>query len=205
MSAVAPVSVLIIDDEEAVRDSFRNFLEDLSYTVHAAINGREGLALFDQHHPNVVVLDLRMPEMNGHEVLEKLAEQSPETPIIVVSGTGHIGDTVESLHLGAWDYLLKPVNDLSMLEHAIKKALDRARLILENRNYQLHLKDEVESRTKELTEKVEEMTRFNRMAVGRERRIIELKRQINGLLNELDREHQYKSPDVIDEDPSLLE
>ena len=205
MSPATPASVLVIEDEEAVRESFRNYLEDQSYTVHEASNGREGLDLFRRHQPDIVILDLRMPEVTGHEVLAKLTEQSPDTPIIVVSGTGHVGDTVEALHLGAWDYLLKPVTDLSMLEHSIKQALDRARLIRENRNYQLHLKDEVESRTKELTGKVEEMSRFNRMAIGRERRIIELKRQINGLLRELGREHQYKSPDVIDEDTSLIE
>ncbi|MEE9369667.1 MAG: response regulator [Pontiella sp.] len=205
MSHPVPVSVLVIEDEEPIRESFRNYLEDLFYTVYEASNGREGLDLFKQYNPDVVILDLRMPEVNGHQVLEELSEQSSDTPLIVVSGTGNIGDTVEALHLGAWDYLLKPVSDLSMLEHSIKKVLERAQLIRENRDYQLHLEDKVESRTKALSEKVEEMSRFNRMALGRERRIIELKRQINSLLRELGREQQYKSPDIIDEDPGLIE
>jgi DNA-binding NtrC family response regulator len=205
MSGSAPVKVLVIEDEEPIRDSFRNFLEDQSYTVGTASDGREGLELFEQQQPDVVILDLRMPEMNGHEVLKRLSAQSSDIPLIVVSGTGQIGDAIEALHLGAWDYLLKPVADLNMLQHAISRVMERARLIRENRDHQAHLKETVEHRTRELTGKIEEMTRFNRMAMGRERRIIELKRQINSLLEELGREPQYKSPDVIDEDPSLIE
>ncbi|MEA2068315.1 MAG: response regulator [Verrucomicrobiota bacterium] len=205
MTATPQPKVLVIEDEQPVRDSFRNFLEDQSYTVFEASNGREGLELFDKCQPDIVLIDLRMPVMNGHQVLEKLSPKAPDTPLIIVSGTGHIGDTVEALHLGAWDYLLKPVTDLSMLKHAITQALERARLIRENRDYQQHLEEQVEERTRELNEKVAELTRFNRMAVGRERRIIELKRQINNLLGELDREPQYKSPDIIEEDPSLID
>ena len=205
MSQTPRPKVLVIEDEDPVRESFRNFLEDQDYEVFDAANGREGVELFGQCQPDVVLIDLRMPTMNGHQVLEKLAPQAPDTPLIIVSGTGHIGDTVEALHLGAWDYLLKPVTDLNILEHAITKALERARLIVENRAYQQGLEAQVEERTRELNDKVGELTRFNKMAVGRERRIIELKRQINKLLAELGREPQYKSPDVIEEDPSLLD
>jgi len=205
MSHTPRPKVLVIEDEEPVRESFRNFLEDQDYEVFEATNGREGIALFAQCQPDIVLVDLRMPVMNGHQVLEKLVPQAPDTPLIIVSGTGHIGDTVEALHLGAWDYLLKPVTDLNMLEHAITNALERARLIEENRAYQKGLEMQVEERIRELNEKVAELTRFNKMAVGRERRIIELKRQINKLLLELGRDPQYKSPDVIEEDPSLLD
>jgi DNA-binding NtrC family response regulator len=197
--------VLVIEDEEPVRDSFRNFLEDQGYEVFEAANGREGIELFQTCQPDVVLIDLRMPEMNGHQVLERLAPAAPDTPLIIVSGTGHIGDTVEALHLGAWDYLLKPVTDLSMLDHAITKALERARLIRENRAYQEGLEKLVEERTLELNVKVEELTRFNNMAVGRERRIIELKRQINKLQSELGRKPQYESPEMIEEDPNLID
>lgn len=205
MTEATQLKVLVIDDEQPVLDSFRNFLEDQLYTVYSASNGHVGIALFDEHQPDIVLVDLRMPKMNGHQVLEQLSQKSPDTPLIVISGTGTIADTVEALHLGAWDYLLKPVTDLSIVEHAISKAVERARLIRENRTYQHHLEDEVERRTQQLTEKIEEMSRFNRMATGRERRIIELKRQINSLLTELGREPKYKSPDSIEEDSSLDE
>ena len=65
-----------------------------------------------------------------------------------MSGTGNIGDTVEALHLGAWNYLLKPVTDLNILDHAITTALERAQLIVENREYQQGLEKQVEERTR---------------------------------------------------------
>ena len=205
MNAPPQVEVLVIEDETPVRESFREFLEDQLYIVHEATNGAEGVAQFNEHHPDVVVLDLRMPEMNGHQVLEQLSAQSPDTPLIVVSGTGNISDTIEALHLGAWDYLLKPVTDLNILEHAIKQALEKARLIKENRDYQKLLEEKVDQRTSELTEKMDQMVRFNKMAIGRERRVIELKRMINGLLRELGREPKFESPEKIEEDSSLIE
>ncbi|MDF7808873.1 response regulator [Pontiellaceae bacterium B12219] len=205
MSASPQLKILIIEDERPVRESFGHFLEDLDYRVFLASDGIEGLEIYQQHQPDIVITDLRMPRMNGHEVLELLAKENPELPLIVASGTGDIADTVDALHLGAWDYILKPVSDLSILEHAVVKALDRARLLKENQAYQDRLENEVQRRTRELTDKIEEITRFNKMAVGRERRIIELKRHINELLKELGREPKYKSPELIEEDASLME
>lgn len=205
MSAAPQVKVLIIEDERPVRESFRYYLEDLNYEVQEADEGKRGLELFSQHRPDLVITDLRMPNMGGHSVLAEITKTAPDIPLIVVSGTGNITDTVEALRLGAWDYLLKPVSDLAMLEHAILKALDRARLLKENRIYQLDLEEKVSRRTRELSDKVEEVTRFNKMAMGRERRIIELKRIINELLYELDREPKFASPDLIEKDSSLVE
>lgn len=205
MSAAPQVKVLIIEDERPVRESFRYYLEDLNYEVQEADEGKRGLELFSQHRPDLVITDLRMPNMGGHSVLAEITKAAPDIPLIVVSGTGNITDTVEALRLGAWDYLLKPVSDLAMLEHAILKALDRARLLKENRIYQLDLEEKVSRRTRELSDKVEEVTRFNKMAMGRERRIIELKRIINELLYELDREPKFASPDLIEKDSSLVE
>jgi DNA-binding NtrC family response regulator len=193
---------LLIDDDTAVRESLRFYLEDCSYSVVEAANGKEGLEQFRATAPDIVLVDLRMPEMDGHQVLEVLSKETPKTPLIVISGTGHIKDTVKALRLGAWDYILKPINDLAILSHAMQKALERSRLLRENHDYQEHLENEVAYRTKELTEKIEEMTRFNRMAVGRERRILELKRQINSLLAELGREPKYESPEMIEEEPN---
>ncbi|WP_372795033.1 response regulator [Pontiella sp.] len=192
------VSILIIEDERPVRDSYRNFLEDLEFTVLEAPDGPAGIALFEAHHPDVVILDLRMPKMSGHDVMRALSAIDPFTPMIVVSGTADIADTVEALHLGAWDYLLKPITDLNILENSIRQVLARARKMTENRKYQQQLEQDVERRTRELTGKMEEMTRFNKMAMGRERRIIELKRMINDLLVELGRPPKFKSPNLIE-------
>lgn len=150
MNSKETLSILVIDDEKVVRESFRYFLEDNDYRVFEAENGKSGLEIFNRESPDVVLVDLRMPEVDGLEVLGTITQTSPDTPVIIVSGTGQISDSVEALHLGAWDYILKPVSDLTILQYAIDKALERVRLIRENRTYQEHLENEVTRRTKAL-------------------------------------------------------
>ncbi len=133
--------ILLIDDEEVIRDSFSNLLEDYGYTVLEAQNGRIGLELFTAKNPDLVLVDLRMPEIDGLEVLKTITQQSPDTPIIVVSGTGIIGDAVAAIRKGAWDYIIKPIENFDILDHIIRKALERARLIREHKAYQRLLED----------------------------------------------------------------
>jgi signal transduction histidine kinase len=139
--------ILTIDDEKVIRQSISNFLEDFDFNVIQAENGRVGLEVFEQKKPDLVLVDLRMPEVDGLDVLAKISKDSPDTPIIVVSGTGMITDTIEALHLGAWDYILKPVEDMSILLHSVNKALERAKLIRDNRSYQCNLEQRVEEKT----------------------------------------------------------
>ena len=149
--------ILTIDDEENIRDSFRLFLEDFDFQVLEASNGRDGLKIFDEQKPDLVLCDLRMPEVDGLEVLETIKQRDPDTPIIVVSGTGVIGDAIEAIRRGAWNYLLKPIQDMSVLLHAINQALERSRLIVENRAYQEHLEEEVTKRTAALQQVVKDL------------------------------------------------
>ncbi|MCK5076735.1 MAG: PAS domain S-box protein, partial [Calditrichia bacterium] len=168
-------TILTIDDEEVIRYSFKNFLEDFGYNVIAAENGKKGLAVFNEHKPDLVLVDLRMPVMDGLEVLENLKKNSPDTPVIVVSGTGEIKDVIEALRLGAWDYLLKPVEDLSVLLHTIQKSFERLELIKENRSYQHHLEEKVEQRTQEIFLKNIELKQIN----NRLRKIVETTKHIS--------------------------
>lgn len=150
MNSTTPPIILTIDDEKNIRDSFRYFLEDNGYHVLEAANGRIGLEIFQREHPDLVMVDLKMPEVDGLEVLATITSIAPDTPIIIISGTGVLGDVVSALHLGAWDYLLKPVHDLDILLHAVKKALERAHLLKENRAYREHLEEMVQLRTQQL-------------------------------------------------------
>jgi diguanylate cyclase (GGDEF)-like protein/PAS domain S-box-containing protein len=154
--------ILTIDDEANIRESFRLFLEDYNYRVLDAENGREGLEIFEREQPDLVLCDLRMPEVDGLDVLDRLTEQSPETPIIVISGTGIIADAVEAVRRGAWNYLLKPIQDMSVLQHAINQALEKARLIRENQAYQEHLEEEVTRRTEALQQAVTDLNLSHR-------------------------------------------
>lgn len=131
--------ILIIDDEQSIRNSLKNFLEDYGYEVEEAENGIRGLECFDQWNPDLVLCDLRMPEMDGLEVLGAIVERSLETPVVIVSGVGNVSDTVGALRLGAWDYLIKPIRDLNVLYHSVEKNLERATLIKEKAIYQRNL------------------------------------------------------------------
>ena len=144
--------VLVIDDEEAIRVSFQGFLEDCGYVVHTADNGITGIELFNILDPQLVLVDLRMPGMNGLEVVKYISQHNKYCPVIVVSGTGVIDDAVEAVHYGAWDYITKPIADFSILTHSITKALEKSSLLQENDAYKSKLEKLVEEQTMELTE-----------------------------------------------------
>ncbi len=142
--------VLTIDDDASVRRSVVAFLRDHQYEAVEACDGVAGLEAFDQHRPDLVLLDLRMPRLNGLDVLKRLTEKAPEVPVIIVSGAGVISDAVEAIRHGAWDYVLKPIADMAVLSHVLSRALERARLIKENNEYRVHLEEQVQQRTAEL-------------------------------------------------------
>ncbi|WP_444998180.1 response regulator [Aliikangiella sp. IMCC44359] len=143
--------ILVIDDEPLVRESVAIYLEDSGYQVIEAIDGQQGLEHFCEFSPDVVLCDLRMPGMDGLEVLRKINDMSPDTPIIIVSGAGQIHDVVEALRLGALDYLVKPITDMAVLENAIVNALRRHQLEVENKAY----KKELELANNELEKNLE--------------------------------------------------
>lgn len=142
--------ILLIDDDVNIRNSFRFFLEREGHNIIEAENGALGVELFDQKNPDLVVVDLHMPVMDGFGVLKAVTEKSPDTSIIVVSGNDVIEDAVKAVQMGAWDYLLKPIYEFSALTHAVENGLERSRLIRENKAYQENLEKEVVKRTQEL-------------------------------------------------------
>nr|WP_275983055.1 SpoIIE family protein phosphatase [Propionivibrio soli] len=131
--------ILIIDDEAALREVVSFYLKRAGYVVHTAPDGDAGLETCRRVQPDIVLCDLRMPGMDGLEVLASLAAEFPEMPVILVSGMGGLADAIQALKLGAWDYVTKPIEDFAVLDHAIGKALERAGLRAENRAYREHL------------------------------------------------------------------
>ncbi|MCG8696409.1 MAG: response regulator, partial [Bacteroidales bacterium] len=147
----AEYKILVIDDEEAIRESLAGYLEDSGFDeVSSASNGIEGLEIFKVMAPDLVLVDLRMPQMHGLEVISEIEKIDKHCPVIVISGTGNIGDAIEAVHRGAWDYIIKPILDFSVLDHAISKAIEKAKLTKENENYKLRLEQLVDEKTKEL-------------------------------------------------------
>lgn len=127
--------LLIIDDDEVVRASVAAYLEDSGFAVLQAGNGAEGLRCYEAEQPQLVICDLRMPQVDGLELIRRVAAVDADLPVIVMSGAGVMSDVVEALRLGAADYLIKPLEDLAVLEHSVNRALDRSRLRQENNRY----------------------------------------------------------------------
>lgn len=136
---VPPARILTIDDEDLVREILTAYLEDSGFEVIQASNGQAGIDLIRRESPDLVLCDLRMPGMDGLQVLATVTREFPELPILVVSGMGGMSDAIQALKLGAWDYVTKPIEDMAVLEHAIGHALERARLRRENREHREHL------------------------------------------------------------------
>lgn len=144
------IRILTIEDEELLREYVCDYLEDIGFVTLQADNGRRGMELIRSEMPDLVLTDLRMPEMNGLDVLAIMQKEFPEMPVVVISGTGTLNDVVQTLKFGAWDYILKPIHDYSILELSVKRVLERKRLLEENRRYRQHLEEEVAIRTQDL-------------------------------------------------------
>jgi two-component system nitrogen regulation response regulator NtrX len=121
----ASTTILVADDEAAIRDALRMILEYEGYTVALAADGEEALRRVSTASPDAVLLDIRMPKLNGIEVLKQLRNGLSDAPILMISGHGTISTAVEALTLGAQDFLEKPL-ERSVVLHRIALALERA-------------------------------------------------------------------------------
>jgi len=125
-------NILVIDDEQSIRNTLKEVLEYEKHTVDLAIEGMEALELFRNNQYDIVLCDIKMPKMDGIEVLEKIFEISTEVPVIMISGHGNIDTAVEAIKKGAYDFLEKPL-DLNRLLITIRNAMDKSTLITETR------------------------------------------------------------------------
>jgi len=149
------IRILTIEDEDLIREYVCDYLEDMGFLTLQASNGREGVEKIRTEKPDLVLTDLRMPEMNGLDVLSIMQNEFSSIPVIVISGTGSLSDVIQSLKFGAWDYILKPIHDYSILELSVNRVLERKRLIDENARYREHLEEEVVKRTLELEKSIQ--------------------------------------------------
>ncbi len=131
--------ILTIEDEPAVRSGIVAYLEDSGYEMLQASDGLSGIALFRSEHPDAVLCDLRLPGADGLEVLSIITKESPETPVIIVSGANLVGDAIQALKRGAWDYVTKPIIEMGILDSTLCRVLERAELMEQNRYYREHL------------------------------------------------------------------
>ncbi len=125
--------ILVIDDESAIRDSMRMILEYEGYEFLGASSGQEGLALVERESPDLVFLDIKMPGLDGLEVLPRIRAIDEALPVVMISGHATVSTAVEATKLGAFDFIEKPLASERVLV-TIRNALDRSRLADENRS-----------------------------------------------------------------------
>ncbi|TES94451.1 MAG: sigma-54-dependent Fis family transcriptional regulator [Candidatus Cloacimonadota bacterium] len=102
------ISILVVDDDEYILDSFSQLIELKGYTSFAAENGKKALAILSKNKIDVIIADMKMPEMDGMQLLKSVKEKHPEINVIIITGYGSIDDAVEAMKRGASDYILKP-------------------------------------------------------------------------------------------------
>lgn len=125
--------ILLVDDEPEILDILTDFLEDEDFTVISAKDGVEALELFNHHDLDLVITDVRMPNKNGIELLKDIGESPKDVDVIILTGQSDEMTAIDCLRAGAYDYLLKPVEDLDILLSSITRALQKRRLEKENK------------------------------------------------------------------------
>jgi len=145
-------TVLVVDDEDGIRQALTRFLSRLGYNVQAASNATEALQLLSAHNPQAMLCDIRMPEMSGVELLPKVLALDPDLAVLMLTAIDEPRTAIECLKLGAYDYLIKPV-DLEELELSLQHALRQRQLEVDRRELEQWLAREVAVRTRELEER----------------------------------------------------
>jgi PAS domain S-box-containing protein len=141
--------ILLIDDEEGIRKLLGISLRDAGYPLVIAIDGEHGLELFQEEHPDIVVTDIKMPGVDGMEVLKRIKYVSPETEVIVITGHGEIELAIQSLQMDASDFITKPIHDEALFV-ALRRAEEKLAWRRSLRRYNETLKTKVREATEEL-------------------------------------------------------
>jgi len=119
--------ILVIDDEKTTLKMFRLFLDLYGFDIHTAESGEEGLVVFDREKPGIVLTDIKMPGMDGIEVLKEIKRRAPETEVIVITGHGDMDLAIQALNLDAADFINKPIQRQS-LENGLARARERLKI-----------------------------------------------------------------------------
>ena len=148
--------ILVIDDERSIRNTLKDILEYEKYEVDLAEDGTKGIEKIRSAEYDVVLCDIKMPGLDGIEVLERAVVLAPDTPIVMISGHGNIDTAVDSIKKGAFDYIEKPL-DLNRLLITIRNAMDKSTLVTETKilKKKVNKKFEIIGESKAITEVIE--------------------------------------------------
>src|SRR3990172_119411 len=123
--------ILAVEDDVALRTLYAEYLENKGYRVDTAATGTEGMDKMKSHVFDLVLIDLRLPDMNGIDILKQIRDKSPDTVSIVLSGHATLELTIEAISLGAFDFLIKPVQ-LAKLQLTVENGLEKRKISLHN-------------------------------------------------------------------------
>jgi len=143
--------ILVVDDEADLRDILKIYLEELGYVVETAPNGQAGLERFRKQRPPIVMTDIKMPGMDGIDLLQHIKDEDPETEVIMITGHGDMDLAIKSLKLEATDFITKPIND-DALDIALKRANERIDMRRQLRAYTENLETLVTEKSAKLVE-----------------------------------------------------
>ena len=127
-------TILIIEDEEDILNLLSSMLGSEGYRIITACNGREGIERFQEYDPDLILTDVRMPIMDGIEVLREVKTKESDTEVIILTGHSDEATAIDCLRLGAYDYFCKPLEDIDVLLTAVVRVLEKRNLELKNRS-----------------------------------------------------------------------
>ncbi len=133
--------LLVIDDDKVLRDRLAGGLEAAGFVVFAAAEASTGWQLFEHEQPNLVICSLTLPDASGPQLVQNMVDSGDDIPVIVITKADSTDGAVEALKTGAVGYLIRPLDDLALVENSVTRALDRARLRCENRRYRGRLEE----------------------------------------------------------------
>jgi DNA-binding response OmpR family regulator len=162
MPSKVTIRILVVDDEASSRLALVRLLERNGYTLDSAEDGFTALRIADEHPPDLVITDLRMPGMHGIELVSRLKERNRELPVIVVTSLGDVESAVAAMRAGAEEYLAKPI-DADALEVGVERALERRAQRVESETMRRQIRVQQE-RLRRLYDISKRLTRFDTIA-----------------------------------------
>jgi len=188
--------ILLVDDEEDIRDILSIVLTDMGYGVLTAACGEDALKIFSERIPPIVMTDIKMPGMDGIELLRRIKQISPDTEVIMITGHGDMDLAIKSLKYEAMDFITKPINN-DIMEIALKRAEERRGLKQQLRLYTENLERLVAEKTEKLLAS-ERMAAVGQTASGLAHAIKNITGALSGGIFVLDKGFELNNPDYIE-------
>ena len=199
-------AILVVDDESSIRENLERLLRSSGYEPVGAADGQEALDRASEREFELVLLDIKMPVLSGIDVLRRLRSDRPDTCVIMATAVADVEKAVETMKLGAYDYILKPFNMDDVLLR-VERALERSRLMQREREYQRLLEREVKEKTDQLQKRffelVQSLAREHTMALELE--ALRRAKQKKGLFSSLPPELQQPTASVEEFAQALIQ